>query len=667
MKQKEIGNEDLVNKYKETKIKFKTRAQKRMMTYSSKIREKTFKGGIKILLIIILILSYFAKQVVTQKSGPNLGKLYDCSQFQEVGLFALYDTMTCNDEMKGVKKFQATVWKYRQLVQQINMWWCTKYRVTLECKENLLGVDHKRRERMELFVTKEECHKAVRFKTTDYGRLEKTGYHTWEINNNEKFNCRWLQKEKNTYIEFKVTTFNGKIIDREHEIQQTITDTKCDFLNYLCRPAEKSKSVLVWKKEKLKGKLYKSLGVLEIHKIHKFIVIPKLSIGGAILKQDTNEILLDTGYIINKIKHQNVSTIEFDNYSKKYVKMTKSSTQRDILAAQIGLELIHLEKSLEGMAKLLCQQQNRVTELKNFMLYHFSELGHDLFPGTNGMFFKLIGDALAMYRCKIITDYQIHWSHKLNGTCFELPPVTSVNYKGVRYLSMRNRRLLEKSRKYNCSKKDLRTIIRAVDGKFWEFSKSKFKTIKINKYTHDRKVNLPKLHVEPEILMHYKKAAQHRTTMMEILGEQTDNFEKFEQFKDEGNGDILLGITKGVTKIFRGVSTVGHEIFHEIGTTLVDGIKVAGNITDEVIEVGTKGITEILAQFGIPNVIILGVNACIILYLLLLRFQVKRLNFLFPPALRHSEYLTGDDLHKAISQISRDTYKEDINSTRDEK
>ena len=203
-----------------------------------------------------------------------------------------------------------------------------------------------------------------------------------------------------------------------------------------------------------------------------------------------------------------------------------------------------------------------------------------------------------------------------------------------------------------------KTIIRAVDGKFWEFSKSKFKTIKVNKYTHDRKVNLPKLHVEPEILMHYEKAAQHRTTMMEILGEQTDNFEKFEQFKDEGNGDILLGITKGVTKIFRGVSTVGHEIFHEIGTTLVDGIKVAGNITDEVIEVGTKGISEILAQFGIPNVIILGVNACIILYLLLLRFQVKKLEFLLPPGLRNSEILTGSDLHEAIKQISKDTHSQ---------
>ena len=180
----------------------------------------------------------------------------------------------------------------------------------------------------------------------------------------------------------------------------------------------------------------------------------------------------------------------------------------------------------------------------------------------------------------------------------------------------------------------------------------------MKKYNQNQTVNLPKLHADPEILIHYKKVAQHRTTMLEMIGEQTDNFEKFEQLQDEGNGDILFGITKGVTKIFQGVSNVGREIFHEIGATLVDGVKIAGNVTDEVLEIGTEGISDILKSFGVPNIVILSINAGIILYLILLRFKVKKLEFLLPPGLRNSEILTGSDLHEAIMQISKDTHSQ---------
>ena len=95
-------------------------------------------------------------------------------------------------------------------------------------------------------VTKEECMRAVRFKATDYGKLEKTGFQTWEIKNKEGIKCKWMQREKVTFIEFKITTFTGRIIDLEHEIRQTITNTKCKFQDFHCRPVEKRRSVLVW-------------------------------------------------------------------------------------------------------------------------------------------------------------------------------------------------------------------------------------------------------------------------------------------------------------------------------------------------------------------------------------------------------------------------------------
>ena len=45
----------------------------------------------------------------------------------------------------------------------------------------------------------------------------------------------------------------------------------------------------------------------------------------------------------------------------------------------------------------------------------------------------------------------------------------------------------------------------------------------------------------------------------------------------------------------------------------------------------------------------------IILYLLLLRFQVEKLEFLMPKGIRNSTVISGGDLHRALKQITEDT------------
>ena len=101
-----------------------------------------------------------------------------------------------------------------------------------------------------------------------------------------------------SYKRLRITRYIGQIRDIDPLIQQEITSSRCYYTNSYCRPIESPFSVITWKYIAYKAKMFKTLGIYNVSRIHNYIVIPQLGFGGSIIKNQSNSWLLDIGYIL---------------------------------------------------------------------------------------------------------------------------------------------------------------------------------------------------------------------------------------------------------------------------------------------------------------------------------------------------------------------------------
>ena len=235
--------------------------------------------------------------------------------------------------------------------------------------------------------------------------------------------------------------------------------------------------------------------------------------------------------------------------------------------------------------------------------------------------------------CQRIESYKIKWSQKLNTTCYHQFPVTSDNFTGVRFLELKTRRIFKTSHKILCNERPRPLFIKDIHGVFWKYlSPNTFERIIPKHYDqHHFVLNLPKLATFNVKLRHYASNQPHRTTLLSILAKNTENLEILSHFNEVGHGNIIVGVARAVSATVKMLASTGEHLFDTIAHGVVLGIKTISNTTEDVIDTSSNGLARIFHSIGIPNLILYVINFCIIIYLVLMRFQITGLKFLFPP------------------------------------
>ena len=273
------------------------------------------------------------------------------------------------------------------------------------------------------------------------------------------------------------------------------------------------------------------------------------------------------------------------------------------------------------------------------MLTAFPDVANEfLFSDKTGIHIEQSGDALILHSCKEITVYKIKWSQKINQTCYHLIPLTSSQFNGTKFLELTTRKILPTSHKIKCKDRPTNIFVKDIHNIFWKFIRPDgFLQIKPKELHHYHlSINLPILGSYNKKLTYYKKASPHRITLLNLLAKQTENIESLSDFNEEDDGNIILGITRGIAKTVNYIESKGESLFKLVTNTVFTGVKVITNSTEGIIDSSANGIKKIFKSIGLSNFILYIVNFLIIIYLILMRFAGNRLKFLFDkPDLRN--------------------------------
>ena len=173
------------------------------------------------------------------------------------------------------------------------------------------------------------------------------------------------------------------------------------------------------------------------------MLIPLLGVGGSIISETGRVYLLDTGY---QIVRRNNGTFHippsFKSYSRKYVKNTRSSVQRDLAEGRIAQEFLHSHEVVTQLANSLCLSNKELRQMKHWLFKSFPDTASQyLFPEP-GKLLEPVGEALLLHACKPISNYVIFWNQTYNGSCYPNFPVVSPDLPKVYYLELNQRRLV---------------------------------------------------------------------------------------------------------------------------------------------------------------------------------------------------------------------------------
>ena len=99
-----------------------------------------------------------------------------------------------------------------------------------------------------------------------------------------------------------------------------------------CVPNEQKYGRIIWKPVRHDSSLFKTLGKYTIHQIGKFIMISELGIGGHVMKQDANMLLLDNTYIVKILDRMNST-----NGTETIMKLAKEYAKKSWTKCSYGI------------------------------------------------------------------------------------------------------------------------------------------------------------------------------------------------------------------------------------------------------------------------------------------------------------------------------------------
>ena len=165
------------------------------------------------------------------------------------------------------------------------------------------------------------------------------------------------------------------------------------------------------------------------------------------------------------------------NYSKAYVKATRSNVQPDLGEGQLAGQLLQEYETLRLLAAHNCRLNKEVLQMQRWMLTAMTDTSEQYLFHQPGRKVTRIGEAFLLHRCKPITDYQVHWNQSHDGTCYSAFPVTSTSFQGIQFLELGRRNIGRHANKISCDGKDNDTYIADKDNNIWHKHKNTFRKI----------------------------------------------------------------------------------------------------------------------------------------------------------------------------------------------
>ena len=412
-----------------------------------------------------------------------------------------------------------------------------------------------------------------------------------------------------TFTEFYLDIYEGTLLGNNRHITQDLTMTTCFYEAFTCKPEQIPNSIIVWERAHHRFSLYEDKGYLLVHEIKNFFLIPNLGVGGTAVKREKTNILLDSGYLISK-ENTKLSK-EFVNETETFLTKNRFSAKIDFTESRFIRQMMRTSETVSHLTNALCKNNKKLDILESWILAHFpNEAANYLFE-EEGKEIQLSGDSYLVSNCLKITNFSISWDRKINNTCFELFPVKIENNNKMFFLDLHRRQVYSKSTKISCNFKKIPLFIRDKNGAlFSKFPGEKFKKVT---ETHPNLImadeNLPNLAPYNIKLRHYDQKRLHRTTLLDLVVRQTQNFEELTRIRSESESEnFAAGLRNVIGKTLLAAAKGGSEIIHELGnsiTKVIGGvseldkglINAIGNGSSNIIDSTGNSISKILKSF----------------------------------------------------------------------
>ena len=312
---------------------------------------------------------------------PDLGTLYDCMTVKRFdGVYALPDPLKCIDTSKldEIHSFEAEILQHKPEVTPILIFRCILTMVSLICNENALWMATLKTKAWELPITPEKCRLYAQYNHYDgipLG-LDKPKFVLKVDPKDPRTRISPMKKKRhcnyNSYTHYdeeilQIREYDARLEGDDIHVLQDLTGTACIYSHLACIPEEQPNSTITWdppyswEKEKNHNfQVYHPMGRFAVKHVDNYFLIPNLGIGGAAIKMEGGNILMDTGYIISNasesafyspdpLKNSSRGAMEnfldiqsaLLNFSKNYVKSTTSNVQRDLGEGQLVRKIAH--------------------------------------------------------------------------------------------------------------------------------------------------------------------------------------------------------------------------------------------------------------------------------------------------------------------------------------
>ena len=396
-------------------------------------------------------------------------------------------------------------------------------------------------------------------------------------------------------------------------IHQEFTSTNCVYRKRNCIPEENPKTQLVWNSVPHQAELYKSLGLFNVTQIKSYVIIGELAVGGGIIRNEGQSMLLDNGLVLHK---DGKLDKDFKKFSQKFAKETTHSVQRELLEGRLGVMMLEEEQKLATLSALMCRMDQTIQKLQTMITKHLPDISDEFLYGGPGRIAQRVGDGILIKKCRKITQFNVTWDRRRNGSCSHLLPIQAAEL-GPAYLELETRRVFRSSPQINCTKR-AGFFVKDKRGIFWKYEVNQgFTRIqpKILKQTVGGRV-VPVLGTFNEKLVRHMDHAPHRNNLLNFLAARQDAVQQLENFKTQGGGSITEGVMGAISATIKGAGDAGAEIIGAIAKGLETTSTGVGNATANIIgATGTALKSIVQALGGIPGIILFVGEAGIILYL----------------------------------------------------
>ena len=571
----------------------------RPSSYNTRTKRTVGNVLLSVQYIVSVIFSFWIKfGLADNVTNISLGPLYSCDESTLDGAYSLPPDINCAKPTDPplVRIYKAKVSLYNPGSTEVRMFLCRTKVYTLTCEENFFGGTTKHNHHKDEITTYETCAHAMKTHNTKFGRLYKHSGFVWSTSPKPTFVCSWMKTRTATYKAFEILELKGKLYGKSDVILQTITQTICHYKNKYCVPKEKPKAVIVFSTAKHIFQNYKYLGIYKIRQVNQYILIPDLSIAGAIVFHTKDHFLLDVGVKI--IKPNAKEDIKFSNFSEEFTKEETFNRGQEMTEAKFIKDAIKNSENVFQLTDSICNINKKINKLHHWIFTHFPETADSLVTAELGKWTEISGDALIIHSCKKILTYEVLWNQKVNNTCFVLYPV----YLGktLLFLDIQKRRLHRRSPKTPCPSRQKATFLTDENKTLWRLDTDNWfkKVPDLREHVKVPHTILSKISDFNSNLIRFSEKPPPQNFLLNMVASNSEVIEEIGNIQSEGGGSFVAGVAEGLGKLIDSTASGGSKLINAVGKTIKSSLEGGAIAGDSVFNGLTKTTTGIIRSSG---------------------------------------------------------------------